>query len=233
MIKNKKFLVTGSSRGIGKTITENLLNEGANVVGVSRNKSDFISENYEHVLFDLSKTDFIPSFFLKLLKTHDIDGLISNAGFGKFENIENFSPKQIQELININFTSHIMLTRTLIPYFKGKGKGYLIYIGSESSIKPSKFSSLYSACKFGLRGFVKSIRLETSNNNIMVSIVNPGIVKTSFYDNLKFEFGDNNDEFIEKQDVSDVVINILKMRPGTVIEEVNLSSMKKYVKWKK
>ena len=67
----------------------------------------------------------------------------------------------------------------------------------------------------------------------MVSIVNPGIVKTSFYDNLKFEFGDNNDEFIEKQDVSDVVINILKMRPGTVIEEVNLSSMKKYVKWKK
>jgi len=167
-----------------------------------------------------------------LIKEKPVDGLISNAGTGKLDSLENFSPKQISEFINLNLNSHIIITRLLLPYFKTNNNGFLIYIGSEASYKVGKYGSIYSACKFGLRGFVKSIRIETSLNNIRVTQINPGIVKTPFYNNLKISPGIEHDEFIEPSDISDVIIDILKMRIGTVIDEINLTSQKRVINFK-
>ena len=128
--------------------------------------------------------------------------------------------------------SHIIITRILLPYFKTINNGFLIYIGSEASYKVGKYGSIYSACKFGLRGFVKSIRIETSLNNIKVTQINPGIVKTPFYNNLKISPGKEHDEFIEPNDIADIIINILMMRIGTVIDEINLTSQKQIIKFK-
>ena len=119
-----------------------------------------------------------------------------------------------------------------MPYFKTINNGFLIYIGSEASYKVGKYGSIYSACKFGLRGFVKSIRIETSLNNIKVTQINPGIVKTPFYNNLKISPGIEHDEYIEPNDVSDIIIDVLKMRKGTVIDEINLTSQKQVIKFK-
>ena len=82
-------------------------------------------------------------------------------------------------------------------------------------------------------GFVKSIRIETSLNNIKVTQINPGIVKTPFYNNLKISPGNEYDEFIEPNDISDVIIDVLKMRKGTVIDEINLTSQKQVVTFKR
>ena len=168
-----------------------------------------------------------------LIKEKPIDGLISNAGTGKLDSLENFSPKQISEFISLNLNSHIIITRLLLPYFKTINNGFLIYIGSEASYKVGKYGSIYSACKFGLRGFVKSIRIETSLNNIRVTQINPGIVKTPFYKNLKISPGTEHDEFIEPDDVSNIIIDVLKMRKGTVIDEINLTSQKQIIKFKR
>ena len=82
------------------------------------------------------------------------------------------------------------------------------------------------------RCFVKSIRIETSLNNIGVTQINPGIVKTPFYNNLKISPGIEPDEFIEPNDISDVIIDVLKIRKGTVIDEINLTSQKQIIKFK-
>ncbi len=232
MLLNKNIIVTGSSSGIGLSITKALLKNKANVLGVSRRNPNFSNKNYRHIEFDLSKIENEYEKLSSLIKEKPIDGLISNAGTAKLDSLENFSPKQISEFINLNLNSHIIITRLLLPYFKKNNNGFLIYIGSEASYKVGKYGSIYSACKFGLRGFVKSIRIETSLNNIKVTQINPGIVKTPFYNNLKISPGAEHDEFIEPSDISDVIIDVLKIRNGTVIDEINLTSQKQVIKFK-
>ena len=233
MTSNKNIIVTGSSSGIGLSITKALLKNKANVIGISRRTPNFSSKNYQHIELDLSKIENDHKKLNKFIKDKSIDGLISNAGSGKFDSLENFSPKQISEYINLNLNSHIIITRLLLPYFKTNNNGFLIYIGSEASYKVGRYGSIYSACKFGLRGFVKSIRIETSLNNIKVTQINPGIVKTPFYDNIKISPGTEHDEFIEPNDISDVIIDVLKMRKGTVIDEINLTSQKQIIAFKR
>ena len=230
MLINKKYIVTGSSTGIGKSISENLLNEGAIVIGISSktDNSKNKNKNFFHYNIDLSNT--LKSFngILKIIKDNkNIDGIVSNAGNGIFQSLENFSHIQIQNFINLNLTSHIMVTRALLPHLKKNKSGNIIFIGSESALKGKKFGSLYSACKFGLRGFSQSIREETLNNNVKVSIINPGMVKTPFFKELNFIHGKNSDEFIEASDIAKVVLDILNLRDGTVVEEINLSPLKK------
>ena len=233
MTSNKNIIVTGSSSGIGLSITRALLKNKANVIGISRRTPNFSSKNYQHIELDLSKIENDHKKLNKFIKDKSIDGLISNAGSGKFDSLENFSPKQISEYINLNLNSHIIITRLLLPYFKKNNNGFLIYIGSEASFKVGRYGSIYSACKFGLRGFVKSIRIETSLNNIKVTQINPGIVKTPFYNNIKISPGTEHDEFIEPNDISDVIIDVLKMRNGTVIDEINLTSQKQMITFKR
>ena len=232
MLSNKNIIVTGSSSGIGLSITKALLKNKANVLGISRRTPSISNKNYQHIKFDLSEIEGEYKKLSNLIKQKPIYGLISNAGSGKLDSLENFSPKQISEFINLNLNSHIIITRLLLPYFKTNNNGFLIYIGSEASYKVGKYGSFYSACKFGLRGFVKSIRIETSLNNIKVTQINPGIVKTPFYNNLKISPGNEDDEFIEPNDISDVIIDVLKMRKGTVIDEINLTSQKQFINFK-
>ena len=233
MLSNKNIIVTGSSSGIGLSITKALLKNKANVIGISRRSPKISYKKYQHIKFNLSKIESEYEKLNNLIKETPIDGLISNAGTGKLDSLENFSPNQISEFINLNLNSHIIITRLLLPYFKTKNDGFLIYIGSEASYKVGKYGSIYSACKFGLRGFVKSIRIETSLNNVKVTQINPGIVKTPFYNNLKISPGTEHDEFIEPNDIADVVIDVLKMRKGTVIDEINLTSQKQIITYKR
>ena len=69
-------------------------------------------------------------------------------------------------------------------------------------------------------------------NNIKVTQINPGIVKTPFYNNLKISPGTKYDEFIEPNDIANIVIEVLKMRSGSVIDEINLTSQKRVINFK-
>ena len=168
----------------------------------------------------------------KIIKDHkDLDCLVSNAGFGKFGTLETFSTKEINDFIFTNLTSHMILTNKILPHLKKIRKGNIIFIGSESALKGGKNGSLYSAAKFGLRGFSQSIREESCSKNIHVSLINPGMVRTSFFNNLDFMPGEDKSNAIEPDDIGKIIIDILSTRNGSVIEEINLSPLKKVIKF--
>ena len=192
MVNVKKIIVTGSSSGIGNSITKELIKKKIKVIGISRNnnKSLIKSKYFQSEEIDLSELKKIPMRIEKILnENEDIEGLISCAGVGYFGNLENFSVDQILSSINTNLLSHVILTKYLVPFFKKKNKGKLVYIGSESALDGGKKGSLYSAAKFGLRGFTQSIRAEVASRNITVTLINPGMVKTNFFNNLDFQPG--------------------------------------------
>ena len=234
MIKERKVLVTGSSDGIGRSITLSLLNSGAKVIGLARDHSKFNPETKDYIKYktDFSNEEILLNTITKIIKDHkDLDCLVSNAGFGKFGTLETFSTKEINDFIFTNLTSHMILTNKILPHLKKIRKGNIIFIGSESALKGGKNGSLYSAAKFGLRGFSQSIREESCSKNIHVSLINPGMVRTSFFKNLDFMPGEDKSNAIEPDDIGKIIIDILSTRNGSVIEEINLSPLKKVIKF--
>ncbi len=227
------YIVSGSSSGIGKAITLSLLEQGHRVVGVSRNASEFSAPGYQAVNLDLAAITSLPKQLEQLaLKYTQIDGIIFCAGSGRFGSLEEFSFKQIQTLLEINLTSQIYLTRAFLPILKKQKHGDLIYIGSESAKSGGKRGAIYAASKFGLRGFTQALRQECANKSIRVTIINPGMVRTKFFDKLDFEPGDHRDNAIEAEDVAAAALMVLQMPAGTVIDEINLSPQKKVVQSK-
>ena len=234
MIKERKVLVTGSSDGIGRSITLSLLKSGAKVIGLARNHSKFNPETKNYIKYktDFSNEEILLNTIAKIIKDHkELDCLVSNAGFGKFGTLETFSTKEINDFIFTNLTSHMILTNKILPHLKKIRKGNIIFIGSESALKGGKNGSLYSAAKFGLRGFSQSIREESCSKNIHVSLINPGMVRTSFFNNLDFMPGEDKSNAIEPDDIGKIIIDILSTRNGSVIEEINLSPLKKVIKF--
>ena len=234
MIKERKVLVTGSSDGIGRSITLSLLKSGAKVIGLARDHSKFNPETKNYIKYktDFSNEEILLNTITKIINEHkDLDCLVSNAGFGKFGTLETFSTKEINDFIFTNLTSHMILTNKILPHLKKIRKGNIIFIGSESALKGGKNGSLYSAAKFGLRGFSQSIREESCSKNIHVSLINPGMVRTSFFNNLDFMPGEDKSNAIEPDDIGKIIIDILSTRNGSVIEEINLSPLKKVIKF--
>ena len=234
-MKDKCVLVTGSSSGIGYEITLKLLDLGAKVIGIARNhdKSKLEHKNYTTYKCDVSAHQKLEILLKQILKKHpQINCFISNAGYGDFGPLENFSTLQIKNFIATNLTSHMVITKLLLPHFKRNKIGDIIFIGSEAGLLGAKNGSLYCAAKFGLRGFSEALSKDVANKNIRVSIINPGMIRTDFFKNLNFEPGDDEENAINIKDVSSTVAYILGLSRNTIVDEINLSPLKKAIKFK-
>ena len=234
-MKDKYVLITGSSSGIGYEITLKLLGLGAKVIGIARNhdRSKIENKNYTTYKGDVSAHQKLEILMKQILKKHpQINCFISNAGYGDFGPLENFSTLQIKNFIATNLTSHLVITKILLPHFKRIKIGDIIFIGSEAGLLGAKNGSLYCAAKFGLRGFSEALSKDVANKNIRVSIINPGMIKTDFFENLNFEPGNNEGNAINIKDVSSTVAYILDLSRNTIVDEINLSPLKKAIKFK-
>jgi 3-hydroxy acid dehydrogenase/malonic semialdehyde reductase len=232
----RTILVTGASSGIGRAIARNLLQQGHHVIGLSRDRSKFIRQmdDFSPVQLDLSRLDELPQKIRELeLAFPEIDAVIFCAGRGQFGSVEEFSYTQIESLMTINFTSQAFLVRALLPALKRKSHCDLIFIGSEAALKGSRKGAMYCAAKFAVRGFTQALREECGKSNVRVCLINPGMVKTAFFEQLSFEPGDDQSNFIEPEDVAEAVSYVLNSRAQIVIDEINLSPLNKVVKFKK
>ena len=234
-LAERKFLITGASRRIGAAITRRLLESGCGVVAVARDFSTWSEPlpGLETVNLDLSQVETLPHRLDELARNHpELDGLILNAGYGRFGSLEEFSYPQIQALVETNLLQHIYFARAFIPRFKKQGRGDLILIGSEAALIGGRKGAVYSACKFGLRGLAQSLREECSGRGVRVSLINPGMVDTGFYDQLDFAPGETADNHLRPDDVAQAVKLVLQAPPGTVFDEINLNPLKKVIHFK-
>jgi short-subunit dehydrogenase len=235
-IIKRTVLVTGASSGIGRAVAQRLLQQGHIVIGVSRDCRKFTRQmdNFSAVQLDLSQLNELPQRIQQLQQAFpNINAVVFCAGIGRFGSLEEFSYLQIEALMNLNFTSQVYLTKALLPALKSKANSDLIYIGSEAALKGSRKGSIYCASKFALRGFTQALREECGKSNVRVCLINPGMVKTAFFESLTFEPGDHDSNSISPEDVSTAVSYVLESRYQIVIDEINLSPLNKVVKFKK
>jgi 3-hydroxy acid dehydrogenase / malonic semialdehyde reductase len=232
---NRTVLVTGVSSGIGKAVARRLLAESHAVVGISRNvhESAFDNTRFRGFRLDLANLETLPERLSQILEQcPQIDSAVFCAGRGRFGNLEEFSLDQIRHLIDLNFTSQAFIARSLLPGLKRKQCGDLIFIGSEAALKGTRKGSIYCASKFALRGFTQALRDECGRGGVRISLINPGMVKSAFFDELDFVHGEAPQNAIESEDIAEVVCSIFKLRPGTVVDEINLSPLTKVIRFK-
>ncbi|MEW7981043.1 MAG: SDR family oxidoreductase [Candidatus Sedimenticola endophacoides] len=226
-------LVTGASRGIGRAVCEKLLAEGCHVIGVARSMSTsgHWPSEFTGVDLDLGRLDALPEALKALRRTHPgIGSVICNAGVGRFGSLEEFSARQIRELIDINLTSQVLLAREFLPHLKRHGENAnLIFMGSEAALAGGARGAVYAATKFALRGLAQSLREECAASPVRIGIVNPGMVRSSFFDHLGFAPGDAPDNHLQPTDVAEAVWLMMSARPGAVIDEIYLSPRKKVI----
>jgi short-subunit dehydrogenase len=225
MEKTKTALITGASSGIGLAIAKLLLQNGHRVIGISRRG---LSPDPEQNLFtgialdlaDLHQTDQRVG---ELIDQYRFDCFIHAAGSGYFGSIEQFSVAQIDQAMRVNLTSALILSRRLVPVFRRQKKGRMIFIGSESALIAGKKGALYSAAKFGLRGLCQALRQDCASDGVNVSLINPGMVRSPFFDDLSFRPGEKPENAIEVDDIASLIWQILQSSADMVFDEINVS----------
>lgn len=222
----KTAVVTGASSGIGKEISLKLLSLGYKVIGISRS---IIDEDFNHKNFIPIKADLANETSTLLacgkLKNENISILINCAGFGKFEPHEELNPHAITQMTFLNLTAPMLLTNALLRKLK-ENSGYLINITSIEAIKSSKFAGVYSATKSGLKAFSDSLFEETRKSELSITTINPDMTQSNFYDELRFQTSQKDDEKLLSSDIADAVEHILSMRKGAVVSDYTIRSLK-------
>lgn len=229
--KEEAVIVTGASSGIGLAISRQLLNAGFQVYGIARDfdKSNLANENFHAVQIDMADIDSLSGKIKTILDGIDLNvrALINNAGIGKMGYLEQLSVTDVRQLMDVNFLSHVVVTKAVLPRLKQQaGTSDVIFMGSEAGLQGAQQGSVYCASKFAIRGFSQALREECAKSQVRVTLVNPGAVRTDFFDELGFEPGDHSDNAIAADDIAELVLSVLNMRAGTVVDEINLSPLK-------
>lgn len=230
----KKIIVSGSTSGIGKIVSERLISLGFGVIGLARQHNKFNKmDNYFPYATDFSDINELSKILHQISMDHpSIHGIICCAGYGIFKELEQFSISQMQNLMNVNFLSQAILIKTFLSILKSESLGKIIIMGSECALEGQKKGTLYCASKFALRGFCQSLRKECTSANVSVTLINPGMVKTPFFDTLDFEPGDEIHNSIDPNQIADTIILLMHTQNNCVFEEINLQQMKKVIKKK-
>src|SRR6202051_2001090 len=184
---SKAWLITGSSRGLGRAFAQAALEAGHRVVATARNPlqlSDLVSSYGDRVralALDVTSEAQARHAIDTAIETFGgLDVLVNNAGYGNVCPVEDTSLADLRAQIETNLFGVIIMTKAVLPYFRERGSGHIIQISSIGGRVGPTGRSAYAAAKFGVEGFSEALSKEVGPLGIKVTIVEPGGFRTDF-----------------------------------------------------
>lgn len=197
-VEGKIVIITGASKGIGKSIAEVFANEGARVILVSRN-SELLTKLTEEIRKSGNEADFIVADVTReedmqrmakevMKKYKRIDVLLYNAGIFPISRIDVMTSKEWHEVLDTNLTGAFYAVKACLPFMKHQKSGRILFTSSISGPQGGlPGMAHYTASKSGLNGFMKTIAIELAKYKITVNAVEPGNIISEGYKELSEE----------------------------------------------
>ena len=190
-LKGKVVIVTGASSGFGESAARLFSQEGCKVVLAARRpeRLEEIAREIQNqggealpVVTDVTRQEQILNMVRRTIDSHgQIDILFNNAGFGRLDWLEALDPGQdIQKQIMVDLLGVIWTAQAVLPYMYKQHSGHIINMSSIAGWAAPPLYSIYSAAKYGVRGFSEALRREAAPLGVHISAVYPGSSPTEF-----------------------------------------------------
>jgi short-subunit dehydrogenase len=224
-----KVIVTGASKGIGKSVAEIFAADGHDLFICSHNEVNlykaredlgnrFPTVNIHAKAFDLSKKEEVISFGEWCLQGATPDILVNNAGLFEPGNVHDEAEGVLESQMAINFYSAYHLTRTVLPLMMKRKCGHIFNICSIASLGAYKNGGAYSVSKFALYGFSKNLREEMKPHQIKVTAIIAGAVLTDSWRG----FDNKENRIMVSGDIAQMILAASKLSPGACVEDIIL-----------
>ena len=180
-LAGKTVLLSGATGGIGMAVARTMASRGATLV-LSARKQEALEElasslpggGHRAIAADLAEEGAAERL---VAEAGELDVLVANAALPASGKLEDFSQLELGRAIRVNLEAPVRMTRELLPPWRERDSGHFVYVSSLSGKAASPRSSLYSATKFGLRGFALGVRADLGPTGASASVVMPGFIR--------------------------------------------------------
>lgn len=183
----KVWFITGSSRGLGRSLTEAVLAKGDKVAATARKPeqlNDLVTKYPDQILaltLDVTDEESVGKAVKSTIGYFgQLDVVVNNAGFGIIGAAEAFTKEQVVSQIETNLYGPIYVTRAVLPYMRKQRSGHILQISSLGGRIGNPGLSIYQAAKFGLGGFTESVAKEIAPLGIKMTVIEPGGFRTDW-----------------------------------------------------
>lgn len=189
-------LVTGCSSGIGYHVAKGLKERGYNVYATARKEEDvqrLITEGFKCLQLDYADSQSVQDLAneLMLLVGTNLYGVFHNGAYGQPGAVEDLTRETIEKQFASNVFGWMELNNRLIVLMRHNGRGRIIFNSSVLGLVAMPFRGAYNASKFAIEGFTDTLRLELSDTNVEVSLIEPGPIESRFRPNALQALKDN------------------------------------------
>lgn len=233
-LKNKKALITGGSRGLGKATAIAFAKEGIDVAITGRNEEALkatVAElkkfgvNAIYASFDVSNYEEVQKNIASLIDSLGaIDILVNNAGIAAFGTLNDMEVAQWSQIIQTNVMGMYYVTKEVLPHLIAKNKGDIINVSSTAGLNGNASTSAYSASKFAVIGMSQSLMKEVRKNNIRVCTLTPSTIASDMSIELGIASKDSEDSVLQPEDFAELIVSGLKLPRRAMMANASLWS---------
>ncbi|NRD23911.1 3-ketoacyl-ACP reductase [Winogradskyella litoriviva] len=233
-LKNRKAIITGGSRGLGKATAIAFAKEGIDVAITGRNEEALkatVSElkalgvNATYAAFDVSKYDEVKKNISTLIDTlGSIDILVNNAGIAAFGSFIDMEVSQWSQIIQTNVMGMYYVTKEVLPHLIDKNEGDIINVSSTAGLNGNATVSAYSASKFAVIGMSQSLMKEVRKNNIRVCTLTPSTIASDMSIGLGIADDNSEDSVLQPEDFAELIVSGLKLPRRAMMANASLWS---------
>ena len=233
-LKNKKAIITGGARGLGKATAIAFAKEGIDVAITGRNEAALketvgelkaLGVNAIYSVFDVGNYDEVKTGIKDILADlGSVDILVNNAGIAAFGSFNEMPVDQWARIIQTNVMGMYYVTKEVLPHLIAKNQGDIINVSSTAGLSGNANTSAYSASKFAVIGMSEALMKEVRKNNIRVCTLTPSTIASDMSIELGIANKDSEGSVLQPEDFAELIVASLQLPRRAMLKSASLWS---------